>query len=281
VVSRRLFAVNLLLLLASCQSKNSVWNGKLTVGLVSYGEGIRSLEKLENFKNYLSEELKTIIELEPTFNEIKAIEQIKKQTWSLVFAPPGLAAIAISQAKYIPIFPLEGVSNLRSVIVVLDNSPIRQLKDLTGKVIALGQEGSATGYYLPIYNLYGTTLAEVKLADTPEKVLELVAKQQVVAGALSKAEFENYRAQFPETKFRILFIDPHNIPSGSILVSPKVEPQQLQQIRQVMKSASPYLVQSAGYVTNGKVPDYTYMIKVVERVVPIAQRIREKPAPLY
>ncbi|PSB03463.1 phosphate/phosphite/phosphonate ABC transporter substrate-binding protein [Merismopedia glauca] len=281
MISRRLFLLELLVLLASCQDQTSSVSGKLIVGLVSYGDGISSISELENFKNYLSEQLKTIIELEPAFNEIKAIEQIQKQVWALVFAPPGLAAIAISKSGYLPLFPLEGISNLRSVIVVLDNSPIRQLKDLSGKVISLGENGSATGYYLPIYNLYGTTLAEVRIASTPKTVLESIAKQEVVAGALSKAEFERYRSDFPETKFRILYIDPHNIPSGAILVSPQIERNQLEQIRQVMKAASPDIAQSAGYITNGNVPDYKYMIQVVERVMPIAQKISQKPAPLY
>lgn len=281
MISRRLFLLELLLLLASCQSKTPSVSGKLIIGLVSYEEEISSIDRLENFKSYLSGQLNKIIEIEPVLNEIRAIEQIKKQIWSLVFAPPGLAAIAISKSRYLPIFPLEGISNLRSVIVVLDNSPIRQLNELSGKVIALGQNGSATGYYLPIYNLYGTTLAEVKIASTPRTVLESIAKQEVVAGALSKAEFERYRADFPETKFRILYIDPHNIPSGSILVSPEIDRNQLERIREVMKAASPTLAQAAGYITNGTVPDYKYMIQVVERVMPIAQKITEKPAPLY
>jgi phosphonate transport system substrate-binding protein len=280
VISRRLLLLELLLLLTSCQTKTSSVSGKLIIGLVSYGEGISSIAELDNFKNYLARELKTIIEVEPAFNEIKAIEQIQKQIWSLVFAPPGLAAIAISKWNYLPIFPLEGISNLRSVIVVLDSSPIRERKDLSRQIVALGENGSATGYYLPIYNLYGTTLAEVRIAATPRTVLEWVARGEVAAGALSKAEFERYRSDFPTAKFRILYIDPHNIPPGAILVSPQIERNRLEQIRQVMKAASPDIAQAAGYITNASVPDYKYMIQVVERVMPIARKIMNKPAPL-
>lgn len=279
--SRRLFLIELLLFLASCQSETDSFSGKLTLGLVSYGQGIRSIADLESFKNYLSAQLKTIIEIEPAFNEINAIDRIEKQVWSLVLAPPGLAAIAISKSNYLPLFPLEGITNLRSVIVVLDSSPVRQLKDLSNKIVALGENGSATGYYLPIYNLYGTTLAEVRIASTPKTALEWVAKGEVVAGALSKAEFDLYRGQFPGAKFRILHIDPHNIPPGAVLASPQIERNQLERIRQVMKAASPNIAQSAGYITNAKVPDYKYTIEVVKRVTAISEKINNKPAALY
>jgi phosphonate transport system substrate-binding protein len=71
----------------------------------------------------------------------------------MVFAPPGLAAIAISQEQYFPLFPLEGIENVRSAIVVREDSSIKTLAELQDKAIAFGQPGSATGYYLPIYNL--------------------------------------------------------------------------------------------------------------------------------
>ena len=46
--------------------------------------------------------------MEPAFNELKAVEQIERGVWSIVFAPPGLAAIAMSKQQYIPIFPMQG-----------------------------------------------------------------------------------------------------------------------------------------------------------------------------
>ncbi len=251
------------------------------MGVVSYGEGQRSIEQFTNFSNYLSKRLKTIVQIEPTYNEVKAIEQIERKVWSLVFAPPGLAAIAISQHQYFPLFPLEGVNNLRSVIVVLKDSPLQKLPDLTNQVLILGEVGSATGYYLPIFNLYGITLAEVRFAPTPKTVLEAIANREVAAGALSRAEFDRYRGEFSPTQFRILFSDPHNIPPGLVLAGPTVERNLLSEIHQVMRSASPDLARSAGYLPNAKVPNYDYLIKVVERVRPIAERIQQKPAPLY
>lgn len=281
MLSRRLLLLQILLILASCAKETRTQRGKIIIGLVSYGEGIRSVDQFAPFSNYLATQLKTLIELEPAYNEVKAIEQIKRRIWSLVFAPPGLAAIALAKEQYLPLFPIEGINNLRSIIVVLQDSPLQKLADIAGKVVALGQAGSATGYYLPIYNLYGMALAEVRFAPTPKTVLEWIEKREVAAGALSKAEFDRYRSEFSQAKFRILYTDPHNIPPGSVLVGPTVERNLQEQIRKVMKAASPDIAQAAGYIPNANVPDYKYLIQVVERVRPIAERIKQKPAPLY
>jgi phosphonate transport system substrate-binding protein len=277
--SRRRFLLKLLFLLTACKTAESPKRGKLSVGVVSYGEGDRSIEQYSAVTDYLGTQLKTLVELEPVYNEVKALEQIQRRAWSLVFAPPGLAAIAISEQQYLPLLPLEGIANARSVIVVLQDSPLKNLADLAGKVIALGQQGSATGYYLPIYNLYGLTLAEVRFAPTPKTILEWIEKKQVAAGALSLAELERYRSNFSGTTFRILRTD--SVPSGAILVGPRVERNQQEQIRKILESVSPKMAAAAGYIPNAKVPDYKNLIEVVQKVRPIAERIQQKPAPLY
>ena len=211
--SRRLLLLMLVFLLTGC-TKPPTTSGKLSIGVVSFEGGDRSLEKYSDFKDYLGGQLNTIIELEPTYNELKALEQIKRRRWDLVFAPPGLAAIAISEQQYVAIFPLEGVQKTRSVIVVLRDSKIKEISNLARKVMAFGKPGSATGYYLPIYNLYGLTLSSVRFAPTPKTVLEWIAQEEVDAGAMSVAQFNRYRSDFLGTKFRILYTDSHRIPSG-------------------------------------------------------------------
>ncbi len=285
--SRRFFLAQLLLLVA-CRSKSIQSQGEeLIVGTVSYSQGQQTINQYDRFINYLGEKTGSLIRLEPTFNENKALERIRSQAWSLVFAPPGLAAIAISQEQYRPLFPLEGVSNLRSIIVVLKDNPIRDLKELGGQTVALGQPGSATGFYFPIYNLYGLTLAEILLAPTPKTVLEWVAQGKATAGALSQKEFDVYKLQFSQTAFRVLYIDPHNVPLGAVLISPAIESNRQESIHQVMSEVSSILAQETGYIPTGSVPNYRYMIAVVQRVrsifpyelTPGAQQL--KPARLF
>lgn len=278
---RAIFLLPLVWLVSGCQQVPETTPERLSVGVVSYGEGNRSLEQYAGFKEYLGSQLKNIIELEPAYNEIKALTQIDRRRWDLVLAPPGLAAVAISQENYVPLFPLTGVENTRSVIVVTENSSVRQLRDLAGKTVAFGQPGSATGYYLPIYNLYGLTLKKARFAPTPRTILQWLAEEDVAAGALSLADYNRYRSEFSPTRFRILHTDAHNVPTGAILVGEGVERNRQEQIRRKLSEVPPSIAAAAGFIPNGKLPDYDYMIDVVERVKPIAQRIKEEPAPLY
>lgn len=282
MISRRLLLIQSLLLLAGCSSANSGRQSlsKLTIGAVAYGEGVRSVDQYQRFIEYLEGQTKTLIELEPVYNEVKALEQIRNKAWSLVFAPPGLAAIAIAKAQYLPLFPLQGVSNLSSVLVVQRDSPIKKLADANGKVIALGQPGSATGYYVPLYELYGTAPSEIRTAPTPKTVLEWLAKQEVDIGALSKDEFDRFRTEFSQTTFRVLLAS-RRIPSGSVLISPAVDRNQQEVIQKAMREALPAIAQEVGYIPNAAPPNYKDLIAFIDKVKPIEAQLGAKPAALF
>lgn len=281
---RLLFSCSLIVMvfLAACTTTNdSTTRKRLTIGIVSYGEGQRSLEQFEGLKSHLETSLKRLIELEPALNERQATQQIKRQSWDLVFAPPGLAAIAIAQEQYLPLLSQVEGTQEKSVIVVAENSPARSLQDLASKPLALGQEGSATGYYLPVYNLYGLTMSEVQFAATPKGVLQLVESGNASAGALSVSELNRYRPEFPDTRFRTLFRDSHTVPTGAVLVGPTVNRNFQEEIRSALESARSPVASAAGYIVASEPPDYSFLIEVIKRVRPIAKRIKEQPAPLY
>ena len=272
-LSRRLFLLESILLAAyACKSAQKP-SAPLLIGVINYDQDQQIINQYTSFNRYLSSVLRAHVEIEPTFNDRKALERISSQAWSLVFAPPGVAAIAISDFQYIPLFSMqEDVTNLRSIFIVDNNSPIRELRQLEGKTIALGQVGSTTGYYFPIYNLYGLTPAKVLLAPTPKTILEWVARKKVTAGAVSTTEFNLYSPQFSPT-FRILYTDSHPVPSSSILLAPTVDRTYQNRIIEAMNDAPLDVVQQAGYVPNASVPNYEYMISVVERVRAIATDI--------
>jgi phosphonate transport system substrate-binding protein len=273
--SRRLFLLQLLFLLSACKTEETSKLGKMTIGVVSYGEGDRAIEQYSALVDYLEAQLKTIIELEPTFNEIRALQQIKQRVWSLAFVPPGLAAIAIFEEQYSPICPLEGVEKMRSLIVVREESPFKKLVDLKGQAIALGQPGSATGYYLPLYKLYGLTLAEIRIAPTPKTILEWIETKEVAAGALSLADLERYSKNFQQTKFRV--IDTNSVPSGAVIVGSTVELYQQERIRKLLTSASPNLIAAAGYLPNATIPNYKPLMEMIVKVRPLEDKIKKKP----
>ncbi|HZG37777.1 MAG TPA: PhnD/SsuA/transferrin family substrate-binding protein [Nodosilinea sp.] len=252
---------------------------RLTIGLVSYDDGASSLEKYQRFQTYLAEQLKAVVELEPVFNEIRAVEQIRAAKWSLVFAPSGLAAIAIAEANYLPIFPMLGTPNQRSVLVVRRDSSLEALGDLAHQAIALGEVGSATGYYLPLYDLYGLTLKKVEFAPTPAAALGWIAEGQVAAGAMSEDDFQQYRNGFEEGSFRVLHTS-RAVPPGAVLIGPSVDRNQQQYIEQAMQSAQSSITADAGYSPNAPLPDLSQLIALVNQVRPLEARVKEEPAVL-
>lgn len=263
--SRRYFLF--LLLLSACGVQSiSNQDEALVIGTISSGEGNKTLDRYERFKSYLSARTQSLVELEPAFNEKKALERVQSRAWSLIFAPPGLAAIAISQHQYTPLFPIIGIHNLRSVLVVREENPIRDIRSLAGETVVIGQPGSATGYYFPIFNLYGLTLAALLVSSTPKAVLESVAQGEAAAGALSLEEFNFYKSQINQATFRVLFTDSHRVPAGVVLISPTIERNHQERIRQILREAPSVIAEEAGFVTNASVPDYRYMISVVQQV---------------
>ena len=269
----------LVLVLVGCNGTSQIRTEKITIGVVSYGDEIRSVNDYQPLQQYLAKKTQSIVELEPAYNELQATEQILRNRWSIVFAPPGLAAIAMEEELYTPLFPLENVTSLeRSLFVVRDKSNIKQLTDLYNKRVALGQPGSAAGYYLPLYDLYGLTLAQVSFAPTPQKLLQWISDGKVAAGALSEKDFETYRDQY-NTKFRVLQKS-RWIPSGVVIISNSIEIGLQEQIATAMSQAPSNIIADSGYVVDTKVPDYQEFIKLVKKVKPLEKQVTKTPVVL-
>jgi phosphonate transport system substrate-binding protein len=141
----------------------------------------------------------------------------------------------------------------------------------------LGTPGSAVGYYLPLYDLYGLTLAEVRFSSTAKISLKWLEQNQVDAVALSEDEFQRDRQQFKPNEFRIIH-KTRVLPSGVVLLSPTVERKQEEQIIRAMKQANAILTTDAGYIPNAKVPDYRQFITLVNKVKPLEVKLKNKPA---
>jgi phosphonate transport system substrate-binding protein len=266
-------------ILSSCSASPPQRVEQLTVGVVSYDQGARSLVNYQPLQVHLSQQTHALVQLEPVFNELNALDQISQQRWSLVFAPPGLAAIAMDRYQYVPLLRVQGEANQRSVLVVREDSTITDLAGLSNQVVALGQPGSATGYYLPLYDLYGLTLAEIRFAPTPKTILSWIADGTVTAGALSDTEFQQFQAAFPAVKFRVLHRS-RTSPPGLVLLSPTVSQDQQFQIKQALNQANNTIIRESGYLLNTALPDYQEFIKLVNKVKPIEARTRQKPAVL-
>ena len=271
--------------LLGCSEPEPVTNEKLTIGVVSYGDSKISLEKYQRFQNYLAEQTKIPFELEIAYNELQAVQRIERGNWHVVFAPPGLAAMA-DKRGYEQKFVLDRPDQSEyALIVVRDDSPVQDVVDLSFEEIAMGEPGSAAGYYLPLYYLYGLTLEKVHFAPTPETILEWVSDGTVTAGAISEQEFEKFRGRFPDTEFRILLHSKDQtakarpIPPGVVLLG-VIERGQGEFIARVMREAPADITSDAQYIPAGNLPDYNEMIRVVEKIKPLESQVKQAPAVL-
>ncbi|MDJ0617532.1 MAG: PhnD/SsuA/transferrin family substrate-binding protein [Calothrix sp. MO_192.B10] len=283
---RRFLLLQILVLIGllsiGCDTKKTVPPPeKLTIGVVSYGEGKVSLDKYNRFKDYIAARTRSIrVDVEPAYNELQAIAQIQRKRWDIVFATPGLAATAIGKELYVPLFSMENVSRRqRSLLIVRNDSPIEKISDLANKTVALGEPGSASGYYLPLYDLYGLTLSQIRFAPTPKTVLEWLSDGTVEAGALSQGDFATYKRQFPDTKFRTIHTS-RWIPPGVVLIAPTVELNRQQQIKKIMGEAPADIAADAGYIPGAKLPQYKQFIQLVEKVRPLESAVKNTPAVL-
>lgn len=266
------------LFMGACTPEEPTSNDKLTIGVVSYEEGEISLERYQRFQNFLAEQTKIPIDLEVAYNELKAVEEIDRSNWDIVFAPPGLAAIA-DRRGYTRTFPLENQGRAKfGLILVRADSNIDQLSDLQDQVVALGERGSAAGYYLPLYDLYGLTLEEVRFAPTPRTVLAWLAEEEVVAGAISETDFEKYKSEFGADTFEVLHRS-RAIPPGVVLMG-VIERNQAEFITRVMKEAPADIASDAQYIPGANLPSYDHFIQIVEKVRPLEDRVQQQPATL-
>ncbi|MEM6591299.1 MAG: PhnD/SsuA/transferrin family substrate-binding protein [Cyanobacteria bacterium P01_C01_bin.73] len=259
-----------------CTPSAPVSTERLTIGVVSYGESEVSLEKYQRLEDYLAEQTQTAFELEVAYNELQATEQITRNNWSLVFASPGIAAIATRQG-YSPLFPLAGQGNAQhALIIVRADSEIKTLGQLQDKVVALGEPGSAAGYYLPLYDLYGLTLQAARFAATPKQVLQWISDGEADAGAIADVDYERYKAEFEASSFQILHKS-RAIPVGMVLMGP-VERSRGELITRLLQEAPADIISDARYVPSAPLPDYDGFIEIVNKIAPLEDRVRQSPA---
>lgn len=263
---------------SACSPEETTSNNRLTIGVVSYGETEVSLERYQRFQNFLAEQTKAPVDLEVAYNELKAVQEIDRSNWDIVFAPPGLAAIA-DRRGYTQLFPLENQGRAQfGLIVVRADSDVDELSDLQDQVVALGERGSAAGYYVPLYDLYGLTLQEVRFAPTPKTVLDWLDAEDVVAGALSETEFEKHKSDFDANTFRVLHRS-RAIPPGVVIMG-VVERNQAEHVTQIMREAPADIASDARYIPGASPPPYDHFVHLVDKVRPLEDRIQQQPATL-
>ena len=110
--------------------------------------------------------------------------------------------------------------------------------------------------------------------------MQWLADKTVDASAVSQGEFTRYRSQFPPQSFRVLATDGHDVPSGSVLLNPNLEARLQSQIKDAMTQVSPAIAAAAGYLLEVPIPEYDSMVEVMDKISPLADKIKQTPAVL-
>jgi phosphonate transport system substrate-binding protein len=71
------------------------------------------------------------------------------------------------------------------------------------------------------------------------------------------------------------------VPPGVVLIQSTIESKRQEYIRKVMSEFPSASAQEVGYIPNAPIPNYKYMISVVQQVKPIASQLQSKPVQLF
>lgn len=216
------------LLLAGCgeppaqQARLCGDNGQLRVGYVGADEGrgrsgqaVLPDQEISRLRNLLMAASGCEVLLEPVASPEQARVQLTQSSWDAAFLPPGLAALALERAgddRYSLVRPLGRRGQSRTQLLVRVDSPYTSLKHLRGTRLGLLPRGSLTGFYLPLYNLHGLTLASVHYALGYDELLE-----QLRAGHLDVIPWDAALPD-PGPDVRRLYKDTQVIPLGALVL---------------------------------------------------------------
>jgi phosphate/phosphite/phosphonate ABC transporter binding protein len=120
----------------------------------------------------------------------KQYQAIKDGKVDLAFLGPASYVKARYEFKAEPVAAEAG--DLRSLLVVAKSSPIRSVKELRGKTLALGYEGSTTTHLLPMLLLSKHQLKRedmgrvIFLGDSTRKIVQAVLDGTAAAGGISE-----------------------------------------------------------------------------------------------
>ena len=251
----------------------------LVIGVLS------SPDQYQPLADYLRAELGSdlmdvIVEGDSDLSYQEAKNQISQQNWDLVFAYSPMNSMAAHDVGYqwvarmFPEFP----PFYQSVLYVRADSPINSITDLNSShTIALNNFGSASGFYRPIYDLYGKTLRVIMQRGGGQiKELVLSGEADVGAGPLGVAEDD------PELKIIHVSTD---IPGSGFYLSPLLSPSDRERLTQILLSAPDEIRdqrEGANY-GEGVEPDWQEFRRISLRVEEIIQcrTFQEDPVPLF
>jgi ABC-type phosphate/phosphonate transport system substrate-binding protein len=179
--------------------------------------------------------------------------QIASKEFDIVFAYSPINSWVAKKKGYIWLGNQNPSASVyyRSALFVRADSPIQSIADLkTTTKIALGPIGSASSFYVPVYELYGKSLTVIRDKSHAE-IQNLVKTGKADVGASTESALEN------KPEFKIIHSS-KNIPVAGVFISPNIAQSDRNQIKQILSEAPRGILEKAGY-WNLAEPNYDYV----------------------
>ena len=224
-------------------------NGTFRVGYVGAAEGqnrdaaeVISASDLERMRRLMTVASRCPVEFEPLLSPERARQRLRAGHWDMAFLPPGLTALAMQAGTDDqPVRALMQGSRSRSALLVLDGSPATEIKDLNGRRLGLLPRGSLTGFYLPLYNLHGLQLQQVRYAISYADLLHMLRSGGVDAIAWDSG------LPSPGPDVRVLAEDGHEIPPGGMVLSAALLAEDHKPLLATLDASADQMPQDLGY----------------------------------
>jgi ABC-type phosphate/phosphonate transport system substrate-binding protein len=261
-------------------TKTKISNSTITVGILTspadyreLGDYLRKELVPANYFDYLQgKQVGIIVEGDKSLSYQEVKKRLAAKKWDIVFArSPMISRFSQKQSySYLAgMFP--GSPNYQSGIFVKANSPIRSINDIkSNTVVALGDFGSASKFYMPTYDLYGKTF---KIARN-ESPMSMVTQGKAEVGVAAIGD----QLKSNNSEFRIIHTS-RNIPGSGVYLSPQLASQH-KQMKQVLLAASKKITKKVNY---GDVPEpnYTEFDKIIDRVDSMIECVDFEKTPIH
>lgn len=240
---------------------------RLRVGLVGAAEGRAqsAAQLLPDQDQFRLRELLTVasrceVQLEPVLSSEQARLRLQSGDWDLAFLPPGLTALALEQrGSYALVRQLGRRSNAKSQMLVRADSGFETRGDLRGRRLGVLPRGSLTGFYLPLFNLYGLRFSEVHYALSYAELRAMLTNGEVDVIAWDGS------LPIDSTRFKVLHEDSHVIPLGALALSQSLLQSDHQPFLRQLDENVTQLPPSLGYAS-GVIPE-PYALQELRAIV--------------
>ena len=201
-----------------------------------------SAVRLESIYAPISVELSQALKVQVNFRTATDFKifftKLKNQDYDFALIQPFWYPPAVDKFGYLPLVRVE--DPFVSLIMVLENSPIRAVNDLKGKVIATPPE------FVPVVHMAKRALRRANLIpgkDVTLKAFKTVDScfQQIIIGAASACVAPPFAPALIEEKMNIrlrVVVKTRSIPNLSLVVHSRVSAQQRNKIEQAFLTIS-------------------------------------------